>query len=124
MGVFHEILRELAFVLPAFLGDRVLDEFLLQEQVPGVGDVRQDALNVGIHPAASVPGRDALGGKLALRFQTGFPIKEVLVDALHDSRLLRHRDQVITFPAVAVHPEVPVRDSFFKTLLDGPACIL
>ncbi len=31
VGVFHEVLWELAFVLPALLGDRVLDEFLLQE---------------------------------------------------------------------------------------------
>lgn len=55
VGVLHKILRELALVLPALLGDRVLDKFLLQEHVACVGDVREDAFDVGIHPAAAVP---------------------------------------------------------------------
>ena len=38
VGVLHKILRELAIVLPTLPGDRVLDEFLLQEHVVGVGD--------------------------------------------------------------------------------------
>ena len=124
VGVLHVILRELALVLPALLGDRVLDEFLLQEQVAGVGDVGKNNLDVGIHPATTVPRSNAFGGKLALRLQTGFPVKEVLEDALHDGGLLRDRDQLVTFPSVAVHPEVPVRDAFFEALLDGPACVL
>ena len=124
VGALYKILWELALVLPTLLSDRVLDEFLLQEQVAGVGDVREHALDVGIHPAASVPCGDALGGKLALGLKAGLPIEEVLEDALDDGGFLRDRHQLIVFPPVAVHPEVPIRDAFFKPLLDGPACVL
>ena len=38
VGVLHKILRELALVLPTLPGDRVLDEFFLQEHVVSVSD--------------------------------------------------------------------------------------
>ena len=44
--------------------------------------------------------------------------------SIYNGGFLRDRHQLIVFPAVAVHPEVAVRYAFFKTLLDGPACVL
>ena len=54
MCAFDEILRQITFVFPAFLGDWIGDVLLLQQQVARVGDVREDAFDVGIHPAAAV----------------------------------------------------------------------
>ena len=39
MGVGHKVLRKLPAILLLFLRDGISGEFLLQEQVPGVGDV-------------------------------------------------------------------------------------
>ena len=42
MGVLHEVLRQLTAIFLSVLGDRVFAEFLLEEHVAGIGDVRQD----------------------------------------------------------------------------------
>ena len=54
VGILHEILRQFATVLFAMLCDRVLDELLLQEKIPCVGDIGKHHLNVRIHPSTSV----------------------------------------------------------------------
>lgn len=59
VGVLDEILWQLTVILSAVLGDRVFAVFLLEKHVPGVGDVRQDDLHIGIHPRLSLPGINA-----------------------------------------------------------------
>ena len=132
VGILHVILRQFAFILLPVLGDGVLDIFLLQEHVACVVDVRQDVLDIGIHPAAALPCRDALGGELALCLQAGFPVEEVLEDAPDDGRFLRDDDELVPFPAVSVKIEPAVRDALleaflyvpFDVLADGPAFLL
>ena len=44
MRTLDKILRELTAIFLSVLGDRVLAELFLEEQVAGVGDVREDFL--------------------------------------------------------------------------------
>ena len=120
MRIFHIILRELTSILLAALSDRVFDEFLLQEQVSGVGDVRENHLDVGIYPPAAVRRGDALGFKFTLGLKSGLPIKEVLEDATDDGGFFWLDDQLVAFPSVAVDAEVSVRDTLFHTLANAP----
>lgn len=132
MGILDEVLRQFPFILLPMLRDGVLDVFLLQEQVACVVDVRQDVLDIGIHPSAALPCGDALGGELALCLQAGFPVEEVLEDAPDDGRFLRDDDELVAFPAIAVKTEPAVRDALLEALLyvpfdilaDGPALLL
>ena len=66
MGAFHVVLRQFPSILLPLLGERICDVFLLQEQVSGVRNVGKHVLDVGIHPAFSLPSGDALCRKLAL----------------------------------------------------------
>ena len=59
MSVLDEVLWKLAVILSAVFGDGVFAVFLLEKHVPGVSDVRQDDLHIGIHPRLSLPGIDA-----------------------------------------------------------------
>ena len=120
MGVGHKVLRKLPAILLLFLRDGISGEFLLQEQVPGVGDVAQDALDVRIHPAASVPGGNALRSKLTLGFQPGLSVEKVLKNALYDGCFLRSGHQRIALPVVSVHPEVSRRDALLHALSLAP----
>ena len=122
--VFHIVLRELALVLLVFFGDGIFDEFLLQKQVPRIGDVGEHALDVRVHPRTAVTGFNALRSEFLLRVQAGFAVKEVLIDPLNDGRLFGNRHQFISLPAVAVHPEFPVGYSLFKALSRAPFHIL
>ena len=92
----------------------------MQEKVSRVGHIGQHHLDVGIHPTAAVPGCDALGSKLPLGFQPGFPVQKVLEDSLYDFRLLRHDDQLVTLPAVTVDTEVSVGDAILHPFSDAP----
>lgn len=118
--VLDEVLRQLAAILAALFRDWVFDVFLLQKQVARVRDVPQDAGDVRIHPAAARPRRDALGGELALRLETRLAVEEVLENAPHDGGFLRHDDERVPFPAVAVDAETTVRDALLETLLHAP----
>lgn len=124
MCTFHIILRKLTAILLATLGDRVFDEFLLQEQVSGVGDVCEDDLDVGIHPPAAVRRGDALGSKFAFSLQSRLPIKEVLEDAADDGSFFWLDDQLVAFPAVTVNAEVAVRYALFHALANSPFYIV
>ena len=120
MGVLHKVLRKLTLVLPALLRDGIFDVLLLQKQVPGVGDVGEDDLDVGIAPFASGLCGDALAVQLTLRFQTRLAVKEVLEDALHNGRFLRNHHKVVVLPFVTEDLVPEVRDAFFKALPDTP----
>ena len=120
MGVLHIVLGKFPSVLFPLLGDRVGDKLLLQEKVSRVGHIGQYHLDVGIHPAAAVPGCDALGSKLPLSFQPGFPVQEVLEYPLYNFRFLRHDDQFVTLPSITVDAEVAVGDAVLHPLSDAP----
>ena len=120
VGVLHKVLRKLALVLPALLRDGIFDVLLLQKQVPGVGDVGEDYLDVGITPFASGLCGDAFAVQLALRFQTRLAVKEVLEDALHNGRFLRNHHKVVVLPFVTEDLVPEVRYAFFKALPDAP----
>ena len=124
VGVLHIELRQLATVLFSLFGERVFNIFLLQEQVSGVGYIAENHFNVGVHPAASVSGGDALGGKFSLGLKAGLAIKEVLEDAAHNGCFLRDNDQLVAFPAVAVHSKVAVRDALLHALSGSPFYIV
>ncbi len=55
VGVFDEVLRQLATVLLALLGNRVCDVLLLQEHVPGVGNVGPDVRHGWIFDFCDAP---------------------------------------------------------------------
>ncbi len=106
--VFHIVLREMALVLPAFFSNGIFDEFLLQKQVPRIGDVGEHASDVRVDPRTAVTGFNALCREFLLRVQAGFAVKEVLKAPLNDGRFFWNRHEFISLPAVAVHPEFPV----------------
>ena len=120
MGVLHIVLRKFPSVLFPLLGDWVGDKLLLQEQVPRVGHIGQYHLDVGIYPTAAVPGCDALGSKLPLGFQPGFPVQEVPEDSLYNLRFLWHDDQFIALPSITVDAEVAVWDAVLHPFSDAP----
>ena len=120
MRIFHIILWKFTAILLAALGDRVFNEFLLQEQVSGVGDIRKNHLDVGIHPPAAIRRGDAFRFKFTLGLKSGLPIKEVLEDATDDGGFFRLDDQLVAFPTVAVDAEVSVRDALFHALANAP----
>lgn len=105
---YDKVLRKLTAVLVDGIGD----VFLLQEQVTRIGAVPKDTRGVGILPAASDPRGDALGGKLPLGLQPGFPIGEVLEP--HDRRLIRDDDKLIALPFIPVDAEFPVGDALLE----------
>ena len=57
MSVLDEVLWKLAVILSAVFGNGVFAVFLLEKHVPGVGDVCQDDLHIGVHPRLSLPCR-------------------------------------------------------------------
>lgn len=120
VGVLYIVLRKFSVILPALFADRVLDEFLLKKEVSGVSHVREDLLDVGINPPAAFAGRDSLSSKFPLGLEPRFAVEEVLEDPLHDGSFLRDNDQIVTFPSVAVDPEVPIRDALLHALSDSP----
>ena len=119
----HEILWKLPSVLPAFFADGVRNVFLLQKKVSCIRAVCENLLDVGIHPSASVPCGDPFPGKLAFRLKPGLSIQKVLENAPHYCRFLRHNEQLISFPAVSVDPEVTVWNPFLKPLSDSPFAV-
>ena len=121
---FYIILRKLATVLLPVLCDRVCDKLLLQEQIARISNIRKDDLEIRIHPAATIPCSNALGGELPLRFQSRLPVKEVLENPPDDRRFLWHNNQFIPFPPVAIHPKTPVRNSIRHTLSGAPLHII
>ena len=114
------ILGQLTAVLLALLGDRVGDIFLLKQQVAGIGHIRKDHLDVGIHPSAALGCGDAFCRKLAFSLQPGLALKEVLKNAANDCGFIRLNHQMISFPAVAVHMKVPIGHALLKPLAQPP----
>ena len=64
VGIGHKVLRQFAVILFALAVNGVSDVFLLKEQVAGVGDVGENALDGRILKVASVDGANALGVQL------------------------------------------------------------
>ena len=120
MRVLHIILGKLAVVLFPLFGNGISNELFLQEKVSRVCDVRQHHLDVGIHPAASLPRGDALGCKFPLCFQSRLTVQEILENPSHNLRFLRHDDQLVTFPAVSIDAEFPIRYALFKAFSCSP----
>ena len=114
------ILGQLTAVLLALLGDRVGDIFLLKQQVAGIGHIRKDHLDVGIHPSAALGCGDAFRCKLAFSLQPGLTLKEVLKNPANDCGFIRLNHQMITFPAVPVHMKAPIGHALLKPLAQPP----
>lgn len=120
MRIFNVIFGKFAPVLLPLLEDWIRHIFFLEEHIAGIGDIGQNNLDVGIHPAAAIPGRDAFGSKFPFCFKPGFAIKEILEDASDNSCFLRDYHQLISFPAVPVDTEPAVGGSLLKLFLDAP----
>ena len=117
---FDIILGQLTAVLPALLGDRVGNILFLKQQAAGIGHIRKNHLDVGIHPAASLGCGDAFRCKLALSLQPRLSLQEVLKDAANDCGFIRLNHQMITFPAVPVHMKAPIGHALLKPLAQPP----
>ena len=70
MRIFNIIPRKFAPVLLPLLEDWIRHIFLLEKHIAGIGNIGQDNPDVGIHPAAAIPGRDAFGSKFPFGFKT------------------------------------------------------
>ena len=60
VGILHEILREFSTILFSLFRNGVKAVFLLKEHIPSVGYVREDHLNIGVHPLIALPCVNAL----------------------------------------------------------------
>ena len=70
MRIFNIIPRKFSPVLLPLLEDWIRHIFLLEKHIAGIGNIGQDNPDVGIHPAAAIPGRDAFGSKFPFGFKT------------------------------------------------------
>ena len=123
MRIFNVIFWKFAPVLLPLLEDWIRHIFFLEKHIASICNIGQDNLDVGIHPAAAIPGRDAFGGKFPFCFKPGFSVKEILEDAPDNSRFLGDYYQVIPFPAVPVDTEPTVWVPLLKLFLDAPSDI-
>ena len=118
--IFNVVLGKFAPVLLPFLEDWIRHVFFLEKHIASIGNIGQDNLDVGIHPAAAIPGRDAFGGKFSFCFKPGFAVKKILEDTPDNSRFLGNYHQFIPFPAVPVDTEPAVGIPLLKLFLDAP----
>ena len=116
MSVFDKILWHLAVILPTVLGDRVFTVFLLEEHVPGVGDVRQDNLYVGIHPRLSLPGINASVHQGPANLNPGCAFHVLGIHPTDDLCFLRYDDQFVVLPLIPENAELAVGNALLEPL--------
>lgn len=93
---------------------------LLQQQASRVGDVGQNDLDVGIHPSATLAGRDALRREFTLGLKARFAVQKILEDAPDNGGFLGDWNQHVALPAVPIDAEVPIGDALLHALPGAP----
>ena len=124
VGVLHEILRQLTVVFARLFADGVKRVFLLEQQVPGIGDVFEDGPNRAVGKMHPLHGLDAHLLQLFFRCLSGEALQEIVVDEPDDFGFLWLDDQMVAFPTVAVNQEPSVGDALLKALPGAPFDVL
>lgn len=124
VGVLHEILRKLPMVLAGLFADGVKGVFLLEEQVPGVGDVFEDGPNGAVGEMYSLHGLHAHLLQLFFRCLCRETLQEIVIDEADDFCLFRLNDQMVALPTAAVNQEPSVGDALLKALPGAPFHVL
>ena len=120
MSVFDKILWHLAVILPTVLGDRVFTVFLLEEHVPGVGDVCQDDLHIGVHPRLSLPGINASVHQGPANLNPGCAFHVLGIHPADDICFLRYDDQFVVLPLIPENAELAVGNALLEPLDRAP----
>ena len=111
-------------VFARLFADGVKRVFLLEQQVPGVGDVFEDGPNRAVGKMHPLHGLDAHLLQLFFRCLSGEALQEIVVDEPDDFGLLWLDDQMVAFPTVAVNQEPSVGDALLKALPGAPFDVL
>ena len=121
--IFNIIFGKFAPVLLPLFEDWIRHVFFLEKHIASIGNIGQDNLDVGIHPAVAIPGRDAFGGKFPFCFKPRLAVKEILEDASDNSCFLMNYHQIIFFPAISIDTEPTIGVPLLKLFLDTPSDI-
>ena len=116
MGILDEVLWKLAVILSAVFGDGVFAVFFLEKHVPGVGDVCQDDLHIGVHPRLSLPGINASVHQGPANLNPGCAFHVLGIHPADNLCFLRYDDQLVVLPLIPENAELAVGNALLEPL--------
>ena len=116
MSVLDEVLWKLAVILSAVFGDGVFAVFLLEKHVPGVGDVCQDDLHIGVHPRFSLTGINASIHQGPANLNPGCAFHVLGIHPADNLCFLRYDDQLVVLPLIPENAELAVGNALLEPL--------